>query len=306
MSIRLKLILVSSIVISFAGCLACYAVRAISSSSELVVRMYDEPLMGINQARAAHARLIGAAVQMQRAMAFREAPGRAADELEKTILSAIEDLQVVRERVHSPEVRSAVDGAQLTARKWLDAGLAILRPRPGGRTELPTTFAVAKLGDQVVAAVDDLVELAAAYGFDFRERAEAATSTARKEMIALSVGTGFVSWIVALTLAYPLTKPIQAAIRIAANVASGDFTDEIQVSRRDDLGRLLQSLGTMQASLKARAQEQAESAAAKERMHAEQEKLRHDVTSNLPAAFEGKVGRLVLGLESAATELEPT
>jgi Four helix bundle sensory module for signal transduction len=82
MSIRFKLILVFSIVISFAGGLAFYAVRAISTSAELVVRMYDEPLMGINQARAAQAKLIGAIGQMQRAMAFREAPGRAADELE--------------------------------------------------------------------------------------------------------------------------------------------------------------------------------------------------------------------------------
>src|SRR6267154_1999329 len=100
MSIRFKLILVFSIVIGFAGCLAFYAVRAISSSSELVVRMYDEPLMGINQARAAHAKVIGAIGQMQRAMAFREAPGQAADEVERTIVSVIEDLQIVRERVH--------------------------------------------------------------------------------------------------------------------------------------------------------------------------------------------------------------
>jgi methyl-accepting chemotaxis protein len=306
MSIRFKLILVFSIVIGFAGCLAVFAVRAISDSSELVVRMYDEPLMGINEARAAHTKLVGAIVQMQRAMAFREAPGRAADELEKTVLGAIEDLQTVRERVHGVDVRTAVDAAELAARKWLDAGLAILRARPEGRTELPTTFAVGKLGDAMVVAVDDLVELAAAHGFDFRQRAEAATRTARAQMIALSVGVGLLSLIVALTFAYSLARPIQAAMTIAANVASGNFSDKIEVSRRDDLGRLLQSLGTMQASLKARAQEQAETAAARERMHAEQDQLRRDVTTTLAAAFEEKVGRLVLGLESAATQLEST
>jgi methyl-accepting chemotaxis protein len=57
-------------------------------------------------------------------------------------------------------------------------------------------------------------------------------------------------------------------------------------------------------SAAARAEEQAESAAAKERMGAEQEQLRRDVTSNLAAAFEEKVGNLVLDLESAATQLE--
>jgi hypothetical protein len=44
MSIQYKLLLVFGIVIGFAGCVAVYAVNAISKSSELVVRMYDEPL----------------------------------------------------------------------------------------------------------------------------------------------------------------------------------------------------------------------------------------------------------------------
>ena len=103
-----------------------------------------------------------------------------------------------------------------------------------------------------------------------------------------------------------MTKPIRLATAIAEHVASGDFTDKISLGRRDDLRRLLRSLATMQVSLKARAAQQAESAAAKERMRAEQKQLRRDVTSNLAAAFEEKVGKLVLDLESAATRLEVT
>jgi methyl-accepting chemotaxis protein len=68
----------------------------------------------------------------------------------------------------------------------------------------------------------------------------------------------------------------------------------------------MRPLATMQVSLKARAEEQAESAAAKERMRAKQEQLRRDVTSNLAAALEEKVGKLVLDLESAAIQLEAT
>jgi methyl-accepting chemotaxis protein len=68
----------------------------------------------------------------------------------------------------------------------------------------------------------------------------------------------------------------------------------------------MRPLATMQVSLKARAEEQAESAAAKERMRAKQEQLRRDVTSNLAVALEEKVGKLVLDLESAAIQLEAT
>jgi methyl-accepting chemotaxis protein len=89
MSIQYKHLLVFGIVIGFAGCVAVYAVNAISKSSELVVRMYDEPLMGINEARSAHARLIDANGLMRRAIAMRESPANAANELEQTISSAL-------------------------------------------------------------------------------------------------------------------------------------------------------------------------------------------------------------------------
>jgi methyl-accepting chemotaxis protein len=306
MSIQYKLILVFGIVIGFAGCVALYAVNAISNSSELVVRLYDEPLMGLNEARSAQARLIDANGFMRRVIAVRESPANAANELEKTIFSALEDLQIVRERLHNDGVHSALDKVEIAARGWLKSGLVILRPQSGGAIELPMTSVVAKLGDAVVAAADDVVELTAAYGFDFRQQAEAATRTARRDMIGLSIGTGVLSLIVALTFAYSLAKPIRLATAIAEHVASGDFTDKIPLTRRDDLGRLLRSLATMQVSLKARAAEQAESLAAKERMHAEQEQLRREVTASLAAAFEEKVGKLVLGIESAATQLEAT
>jgi methyl-accepting chemotaxis protein len=212
----------------------------------------------------------------------------------------------VRERVHNDRVHSALDQVDIVSRNWLKSGLALLRGQPEGAIELPMTSVVTELGDAVVAAVDNVVELTADYGFDFRQQAEAAARKARRDMIGLSIGWGFLSLVVALTFAYSLTKPIRLATAIAEHVASGDFTDKISLGRRDDLGRLLRSLATMQVSLKARAAQQAESAAAKERMRAEQEQLRRDVTSNLAAAFEEKVGKLVLDLESAATRLEVT
>lgn len=215
MSIQFKLILVFGIVIGFAACLAAYAVDAISKSSEFVARMYDEPLMGINQARSAHAGLIGANGLMRRAIAIREDPARAADELEKTIFSALEDLKIVRERVHNDGVRSAVDNVDLAARSWLKVGLVLLPDQPAGANELPMISEVAELGDAVVAAVDEVVELTAAYGFDFRQQAEAAARTERRDTIGLSIGTGVLSLIVALTFAYSLTGT--AAVEVLAS-----------------------------------------------------------------------------------------
>src|SRR5258708_9025393 len=83
---------------------------------------------------------------------------------EKLIGAVFEDLEVVRDRLQSASVSAAREKAESKLRDWSGAGLKILKPQPGGLTELPTTFLVAKLGDDATAAVDDLVEMVAAYG----------------------------------------------------------------------------------------------------------------------------------------------
>ena len=48
--------------------LAFYGIRGISTSGDLVVRLYDGPLMGINHARSAHAGLNEARLVMQHSL----------------------------------------------------------------------------------------------------------------------------------------------------------------------------------------------------------------------------------------------
>jgi len=55
MSIRYKLFGIFCIVISLTCGLAFFGIRGISTSGDLVVHLYDGPLMGINYARSAHA-----------------------------------------------------------------------------------------------------------------------------------------------------------------------------------------------------------------------------------------------------------
>jgi len=65
MSIRLRILAVLSVMLALACGLAFYAILAIDSAGQLVVRLYDGPLMGINHARAAHAALNEARLILQ-------------------------------------------------------------------------------------------------------------------------------------------------------------------------------------------------------------------------------------------------
>jgi methyl-accepting chemotaxis protein len=307
MSIRYKLFLVMTAVLSLAGILAFFAVRTADTTGDLVVRLYDGPLIGINHARSAQAELNDARALMQAGLVLREgAPKDTITKLESHVAQALDDLRIVRERIKESALLAAVGQAEATINGWFRLGLKVLNPAAEGVTELPMASDVASQGEAAVAAIDNLVELVAAYGFEFRQTADETVQSTRKLILALSGAMGIVGLLLAVGLAYSLSRPIRAAMGVAERVASGNFTDRIDVKRRDELGRLLASLAAMQVSLKARADDELASHELKERARAEQEAEKRQMMAQLASMFEAKVGTLVLSFESAATEMEAT
>jgi len=304
MSIRYKIFGVFSILIVLACGLAFYGIRGISTSGDLVVRLYDGPLMGINHARSAHASLNEARLMMQRGL-IEGAPVATVARFEKLIGSIFEDLNVVRERVQSPNAKTAREQAEGRIRAWAAQGLKILKPVPGGVTELPTQFDLAQKGDEAVAALDDLVEMVAAFGFEYRTESEATVAEARTTMMGIAIGTALIGLVLAVAFSYSMSKPISAAMRIAERVAAGNFTDQINMRRRDELGRLLKSLAVMQASLKARADEELMLKSSKDLTHAEQVSRRQRIEAEIET-FRSSVTSVLSNTDRMTGELTET
>src|SRR5947209_4352495 len=282
MSIRYKFFAAFSVMIVLACGLACFGIRGISTSGDLVVRLYDGPLITINHARSAHAALNEARLLMQRSLSASGSEATLA-KLEKLLADVEEDLKVVRARANNKDVTAALERAEAKFRDWRQAGLTIIKPTASGQTALPLTFSVVQKGDATAALFDDLVEVVAAYGFDFRGEAEASVKSARTEMLALAVGTALLGLLIALAFAYSTSKPIFAAMHIAGRVAAGTYTDRIEVRRRDELGQLLQSLAVMQASLKARADQDLALMHSKDAANAEQARRRAEMEAEIEA-----------------------
>jgi methyl-accepting chemotaxis protein len=304
MSIRYKFFCAFSVVIALACGLAFYGMRGISTSGDLVVRLYDGPLMGINHARSAHAALNAARVLMQAGLsdgATRETVAR----LEKLVAGIVDDLKVVRDRVKSKDVTAALERTEAAIRDWSDTGLKILKPQPGGVTALPLISSVVKKGDVAIAAVDDLVEMAAAYGFEYRTEAEATVAAAHTTMLVLAIGTALIGLVLAVGFSYSMSKPIFAAMHIAGRVAAGTFTDRIEVRRRDELGNLLKSLGVMQASLKARADEDLALMSSKDNENAEQVSRRARMETEIEA-FRSAITSVLSDSDGVTGELTET
>jgi methyl-accepting chemotaxis protein len=304
MSIRYKLFGIFCIVTSLTCGLAFYGIRGISSSGDLVVHLYDGPLMGINYSRSAHAAMNEARLLVHRSIIEGATPEMLV-KLEKLITGISDDLKVVRERVVSGDVAAALDNSEKFFRGWAEAEMKILRPPPSGLTELPATFAITQKADEAAAALDDLVEVVAAYGFSFRADAEASVAAARRTMIALTLGSVSIGLMLAAAFAYSMSKPIFAAMRVAERVAAGNFTDHIVVRRRDELGRLLGSLSVMQASLKARADENMALMSSKDQMHSEQVGRRQRIEAEV-ASFRSAITSALANTDTMTGKLAET
>jgi methyl-accepting chemotaxis protein len=304
MSIRYKFFCAFSLVIALACGLAFYGMRSIATSGDLVVRLYDGPLMGINHARSAHAALNAARLFMQTGLRD-GAPKEMVAKIEKLLTGIADDLKVVRDRVKTKEVTAALEQTEASLRDWSETGLKILKPQAGGLTTLPMSFTVTKKGDAAVAAIDDLVEMVAAYGFDYRTQAEATVAGAHTTMLALAVATVAIGLALAIAFAHSMSKPIFAAMKIAENVAAGNFADQIDFRRRDELGRLLKSLAVMQAGLKDRAEQDAALMSSKDHENSEQVSRRRRMEAEIEA-FRSTISSVLSNADAMTGELTET
>jgi methyl-accepting chemotaxis protein len=89
-----------------------------------------------------------------------------------------------------------------------------------------------------------------------RQASEAAVDAAKTEASArltlyVGVGLAFVAaFILGMFVSRTISRPIAQAVVSAQRVASGDLTQSIVTTRRDEAGQLLSALGDMQTSLK--------------------------------------------------------
>jgi methyl-accepting chemotaxis protein len=301
MSIRIKVLGVLSLILALSCGFAAYGIHGISTNGRLVVELYDGPLMGINHARAAHAALNEARLMVQQGESGEASP-QAAAMFENLVKNIFEDLAVVRDRIQATKVREGQDRAESKVRDWSNAVLKTLKPAPGGLTELPATFTVRGLGQDAVASVDDLVEMVAAYGYEYRTEAEANVSAARQAMIIASAAGLLVGLIVAIGFAYSLSKPISMLAKSMLGLAEGDFNIILPgLTRKDEVGQVTRAVERFKVLAEERAREEAEAKINRDRVVSEQR--RFDM-NRIADSFEAVVGQIVQTVSSTSNELE--
>jgi methyl-accepting chemotaxis protein len=74
-------------------------------------------------------------------------------------------------------------------------------------------------------------------------------AAARLTILGLSIGAFMLGFGVAWSISRSITRPVNAALRVAGRLAAGDLTVKIDSASKDEVGRLLNALSQMVAQL---------------------------------------------------------
>jgi len=299
MTLRFKLYLAFGVVVGLATAAALYGMWVVSGTSTLVVRLYDGPMQAIGSARSAQLDFAAARAAMDRSLALRDAT--AADStaaLEKHMQALAADIGVVRDRMPA-DTRPVIDKALAAARDWHAAGSALVKTPATGLTAIPLPSAIAVKAAAATDALDEMAEVANAYGFAFRSEAEAEAKFARTALLAIVILAILAGALCAAGSAWSISRPIIATTRSTQTLASGDYGIAIPgIDRKDEIGEMARSLSVFRDSLIEGER------ARRERDEAARLAERRKTMGEIADQFQATIGGIVDSVSTASTALQ--
>jgi methyl-accepting chemotaxis protein len=151
----------------------------------------------------------------------------------------------------NPDLQRAVGGVVGQAKSQVEAGLQVSRAQIVDAAAL--SLAPGEYFKQMTAAIDGLFDLNTKVMAELESvLAQRIAAERRTEIIMLGVVAGVLvlaGWL-GLAVARSITGPAQRATEVAQHIAAGNLTDDIAISGRDELSRLLAAMCEMQQNLR--------------------------------------------------------
>ncbi len=104
--------------------------------------------------------------------------------------------------------------------------------------------------DAMTKEIYSLMQLNKDFAKQSSDASKQTFQTNRNLMIVLIIVGLLFSMMIAMQLSRSIVRPVAAAVELAEVVADGDLTQQIRVSGRDEISRLLTALATMQTKLR--------------------------------------------------------
>ncbi len=249
MSIRHKLLFAFSAVVLLMAAVTGYGFYLITSTSSLVVGLYEGPMMAANSARTLQLNFAKVRRSVEKSILVRDSETDIAtvDSFMQTLTA---DLATLKHRMAKAQgFNDGIDTILPMAQDWYKTSAMFLKVGDADRAKLPPPQMVIDAGDTLGDAIDMVAENAGVYGTIFRAAAESTAQQSKINLTVIGVVAVLTGLFAAVMMAASLSRPIRHAVTISEEIANGNFTVHIVTKRKDELGRLLTSLDRTRASL---------------------------------------------------------
>lgn len=242
-TIRLKLAAAFAIAVLTAATLGVAAFWAVRSAGDLVIRMYDQPLMTINYARLAQTNFTTLELTTREILAEHISSDDRAAIIGNRNEEFITDLDIAEERGLNPLIRTYGEKIRALNELWLQlAHEALAHPADlGGRPEILRTREI--IAAEILENLEILTQIAAEDGFTFRMQAERSIQETQDRTTAMIAVLAVVILVISVLLIRNIVAPLNTMTKIMFRLAEGDTTASVpETRRRDEIGQMANAL----------------------------------------------------------------
>ena len=231
-----------------------FGITMVSRVSAGTAELADRSIPNINATSAVLAEINDVAVALRNMMLDADPADRQKqlEEIASSRKAGQEQLAQLRKNLNRPDTLAVLDRMLAANDKYVQGQEELIKriqagDEQGARAFLTEVMRPA-LGD-LKGAVNEQLALQREIATRRADDARATEASTRLLMLALSLASLAVAILVAWWNTRSITRPLARALDVANTVAAGDLTSRIEVTSRDETGRLLQALKTMNENL---------------------------------------------------------
>ena len=231
-----------------------FGITMVSRVSAGTAELADRSIPNINATSAVLAEINDVAVALRNMMLDADLADRQKqlEEIASSRKAGQEQLAQLRKNLNRPDTLAVLDRMLAANDKYVQGQEELIKriqagDEQGARAFLTEVMRPA-LGD-LKGAVNEQLALQREIATRRADDARATEASTRLLMLALSLASLAVAILVAWWNTRSITRPLARALDVANTVAAGDLTSRIEVTSRDETGRLLQALKTMNENL---------------------------------------------------------
>jgi len=231
-----------------------FGITMVSRVSAGTAELADRSIPNINATSAVLAEINDVAVALRNMMLDADPADRQKqlEEIASSRKAGQEQLAQLRKNLNRPDTLAVLDRMLAANDKYVQGQEELIKRIQAGDEQGARAFLTEVMRPalgELKGAVNEQLALQREIATRRADDARATEASTRLLMLALALASLAVAILVAWWNTRSITRPLARALDVANTVAAGDLTSRIEVTSRDETGRLLQALKTMNENL---------------------------------------------------------